>query len=216
VSFGSEPATEAELLRRSHALAGQTVGHLAGLAGVPLPAELHRAKGLVGRLVEGALGAGAGSRPGPDLPNLGVEIKTVPVDRRGRPRESTFVCHLPLRAIATLDWEDSPVRAKLRRVLWVPIEHDGAVPLAHRRVGTAVLWAPNPQDLATLVADWEELAGRIGAHDDVQAITAHVGTALQVRPKGNSAREGRHAFYLRPWFTGAILLRALNPGVEAR
>jgi DNA mismatch repair protein MutH len=203
------PQTEDELWARARALGGRTLGDVAVTLGVELPADLRRAKGLVGQLIERGLGAQGGSGAGPDLPALGVEIKTLPTNREGQPRESTFVCHLPLRTIADVDWEQSHVRAKLQRVLFVPVEHDRALPLASRRVGTPVLWSPSVEEAMLLQSDWEELAGRLGAHGP-EAVTAHMGRALQVRPKGRTASEGRRAFYLRTWFTRSILERALR------
>jgi DNA mismatch repair protein MutH len=196
-----------DLLRRAHTLAGRTVGELAGMQGVDVPEDPRRAKGLVGRLVERALGAPGDARAGPDLATLGVEIKTIPLDLQGRPRESTFVCHLPLRTIATLDWDASPVRHKLQRVLWVPVEHDPDRPLAQRRIGAPVLWSPSEAEHRLLAADWEEIAGRIGA-GDVEAVTAHDGVVLQVRPKGRSSLEAGRGFYLRARFTADVLRRA--------
>ncbi|MFW6050928.1 MAG: DNA mismatch repair endonuclease MutH [Myxococcota bacterium] len=216
------PRTEAELLSRARAVAGHTVGDLGARLGVPIPEDQRRAKGLLGHLVERALGATAGSRGVPDFEALGIELKTLPLRRDGRPMESTFVCCLPLRSVAEVDWERSPVRAKLARVLWVPVEAERYVPLASRRIGTPVLWSPTGTEGDILAADWEELAGRVGA-GDVEAITAHLGQALQVRPKGRHGRERRRApdagsawlwtmprgFYLRTWFTEAIVRRAL-------
>lgn len=219
----SPPASEAELCGRARGLAGRTVGDLARAQGVDVPADQRRAKGLVGQLLERALGATAGSRGVPDFEGLGIELKTVPVRRDGRPRESTFVCYLRLDSIAELEWARSPVRAKLRRVLWVPVEAERTVPLAQRRIGCAIPWSPDREQADVLEADWEELVGRVGA-GDVETLTAHVGRALQVRPKGRNGRERRKAaeadggwvwtaprgFYLRTWFTEGIVRSALG------
>jgi DNA mismatch repair protein MutH len=176
-----------------------------------------RAKGLVGGLLERALGATAGSASAPDFPALRVELKTIPLDSAGRPRESTFVCSARLRDLADTPWEDSPVHAKLARVLFVPIEAGTALALGARRIGAARLWSPTPAQHAALRADWEELAGLIG-RGDVEQLTAHLGHHLQIRPKAaNSRVRGRardehgaplrtlpRGFYLRASFTATI------------
>ena len=108
-------------MRRAAALEGLSVRALAQRHGQ----EARDQKGRVGALIERALGAGAGAQPGPDFPALGVELKTVPVDDAGRVRESTFVCRLSLRAAEELDFEDSRVLAKLRHVLFIPIQMQG-------------------------------------------------------------------------------------------
>ncbi len=212
------PKDEDELLGRAGALSGTTLGELAARFGKVAPADLRHSKGFVGELVERALGAQRGSRPGPDFDVLGVELKTLPVDARGKPVESTFVCTLPLRAVGDLEWEESPVLKKLSRVLFVPVEGERGRPVAERRLGSPLLWSPSAEESADLRADWDELAGRVG-RGEVESITGHVGRFLQVRPKARNSRAlGRafdadgapfetlpRGFYLRAVFTARIV-----------
>ncbi len=212
------PTTTDELLDRAEALAGRTLGEIAASYRVAVPADLKRAKGFVGGLIERALGADARSRALPDFTGLGVELKTVPIDQRGRPIESTFVCTIELSDIGRMEWEASRVRHKLGRVLWVPVEGTRTIPVAERRVGTALLWTLAGEEEAALRRDWDELAGWIG-RGEVEALTAHVGKYLQVRPKAASSRSRRRAldgdgavydelprgFYLRTQFTAHII-----------
>jgi DNA mismatch repair protein MutH len=211
------PGNEAELLARARELAGRTIGELAACFEVSLPSHGVRAKGLIGGLLERALGATAGSRSTPDFPELRVELKTLPLDRAGRPRESTFVCGAQLRELADTPWEASAVRAKLARVLFVPIEAGAQLALGARRIGAARLWSPSAAQGAALRADWEEIAGVIG-RGDVEQLTGHLGHLLQIRPKAANSRVlGRardehgaplrtlpRGFYLRASFTATI------------
>ncbi len=212
------PRTEAELMGRAAALAGRTLGELAREARVEVPPDLRRHKGWVGHLMERVLGADAASRDEPDFRALGIELKTVPVSRRGVPRETTFVCSITLDEMASAEWAESRVHRKLSRVLWVPIESEPEVTLGRRRVGTPLLWRPSPQEEADLRFDWDELAGLIG-RGDVEAVTAHLGRFLQVRPKAANSRARRvgldrdgaafaalpRGFYLRTSFTERLL-----------
>ena len=220
------PRDEAELTARAAALAGLRLAELAARFEVPVPPDLRRAKGFVGGLLERALGATAGSRALPDFPELGIELKTLPVDRAGAPVESTFVCTIPLTEIGQVEWEDSRVRRKLSIVLWVPVEGERQIPVGERRIGQSLLYRLPPEDEAVLRADWEELAGYIG-RGHVEALTGHLGKFLQIRPKAAHSRARRvgidadgvpfaalpKGFYLRPSFTGALLRRhfALPP-----
>lgn len=219
------PCAEAALLERARALAGSTLADLAAHGGVTLPADLRRAKGLVGQLVERALGATGANTDAPDFPVLGIELKTIPVGRDGRPRESTFVCTIDLRSIGEMTWADSRARRKLARVLWVPIESEPDLPLARRRIGAPVLWSPTPHEEDALRADWEEIARLVG-RGDVEMVDARAGQWLQVRPKARNARSRSRAadaegapvrtlprgFYLRATFTARILRDAFAPG----
>lgn len=214
------PRTQGELLERARALAGERLGQVAAQLAVQVPPDLRRAKGWPGMLIERALGATAKSRAAPDFEALGVELKTLPVDARGRPLETTFVCHIPLADMARVEWSQSRVLRKLQKVLWVPVEGTRTTPVADRRIGTALLWTPSEQEEQDLRFDWEELAGMIGG-GRIEDVTGHLGRYLQVRPKARDGSARRRAeaeggasimalprgFYLRTSFTGRILKR---------
>jgi len=216
----SPPTSEAQLRDRADAIAGRSLAALAAEQRCAVPADLRRAKGWVGTLIEASLGADAGSRPVPDFRLIGVELKTVPVDRHGRPRESTYVCTVPLLAREAPTWERSNVRRKLARVLWLPVEADPSLPIAERRVGSALLWSPSADEEAALRADWEELMDLI-CLGHIDQITARNGTHLQIRPKAADSHARRlgvdalgrfrptspRGFYLRSRFTAALLAR---------
>ena len=214
------PATEAELLVCAGELAGLRLSELASRFAADVPLDLRRAKGFVGGLIERALGATAGSRALPDFPELGIELKTLPVDRLGAPVESTFVCTIPLAEMGEVEWAESRVRRKLAKVIWIPVEGERTLPVGERRIGQALLYVLPPEDEAVLRADWEELAGLIG-RGHVERLTGHLGRYLQIRPNAAHSRARRvgidadgapfaalpRGFYLRPAFTRAILAR---------
>ena len=225
--MGGEPTSEAELIARANAIAGLTLAELAAQLGWPAwddqQAGGTRRKGRVGQLVEQALGAVAGSSRGPDLPGLGVEIKTLPVGRDGVPRETTFVCTVPLGELAHTDFEASVLARRLARVLFVPIESEPTLAFGARRVGSAFLWSPTPGQIAQLRADWEAVAQRVAA-GELATLDARLGEVLQVRPKAANASVRRviasedgtlsweqpRGFYLRRAFTTAIVREALG------
>jgi DNA mismatch repair protein MutH len=217
----SPPRDEAELLGRACQLAGLTLRELARCILQPLPTDPRRAKGWIGLAVEKALGAQGASRAVPDFPDLGVELKTLPVDRRGRPRESTFVCTIDLSDIGDTEWYASRVCRKLSRVLWVPVESQPGVLFSDRRLGQPLLWSPSRAEQDDLRFDWEELSGMIG-RGELDRVTGHLGKSLQIRPKAAHSRARRRylddkgvprralprGFYLRPSFTERVLRSA--------
>ncbi|OZI15395.1 DNA mismatch repair endonuclease MutH [Sodalis-like symbiont of Philaenus spumarius] len=216
----NSPADERELLRRAAELAGYTLGELSAQAGLPIPADLKRDKGWIGVLLERYLGASAGSKPEQDFAAIGVELKTIPVDTDGRPLETTFVCVVPLTGNSGVTWETSYVRYKLARVLWIPVEGQRTIPLAHRRIGAPLLWSPDPEEELQLRRDWEELMDLI-VLGKVERITARHGEVLQLRPKAANSRALTAAvgefgqpiltlprgFYLKKNFTTQLLAR---------
>lgn len=203
------PRSEQALLARALALAGHPLAELA--SGIEA-----RGKGAAGALVERALGIAPSSRPEPDVPSLGIEVKTLPVVA-GRLVESTWVCSAAPLALVEETWATSRVRAKLARVLFVPIDVS-ATTFEQRRVGTAFLWSPSADDEALVRRDWEDLADLV-AHGLASGISARRGRALQLRPKARNALQRRHVraadgdeystrplgFYLRRAFVQRIV-----------
>lgn len=212
------PTSEEELLARAQAMAGETLATLAGGQDAVIPEDSRHAKGWAGQLIEAYLGASAGTRSEPDFQLIGVELKTIPVSRAGEPRESTYVCTVPLTGTAASGWRASNVQRKLARVLWVPIVGDTDTPPGDRTIGWPLLWSPSLEERAALEADWHELMDMV-CLGELERITAHHGTCLQIRPKAADSRarrwgvgeSGEHVrtlprgFYLRPSFTRAIL-----------
>lgn len=211
------PRGARELELRAQALRGHSVADLAQALGASLPATSPRGKGFVGQLVECALGADpcAGSRP--DFPELGVELKTIPVNAQGLPLESTFCCSIHMASADQQTWESSRLRRRMAHVLWVPVHAQRGVPVGERRFGLARLWQPSAAQAALLKADWEDLMGAIGSGRG-GTLTAREGRVLQVRPKAAHAQvktlgpgpEGPQSllplgFYLRTQFTAELI-----------
>ncbi|WP_047681715.1 MULTISPECIES: DNA mismatch repair endonuclease MutH [Xenorhabdus] len=221
------PENEQQLLERAQSLAGLTLGELAAQANLPIPPNLKRDKGWVGMLLEYYLGANAGSKPEQDFEHIGVELKTIPVDRKGTPLETTFVCVAPLTGNSGITWENCHVRRKLSRVLWVPVEGEREIPLSERRIGSPLLWSPNPVEEERLRCDWEELMDLI-VLGKVENITARHGEVLQLRPKAANSRALTEAigeygqpimtlprgFYLKKSFTAPLLARHFFVGYD--
>ncbi|WP_298442374.1 DNA mismatch repair endonuclease MutH [uncultured Ferrimonas sp.] len=214
------PDTIDQLMQRAHHIAGWQLGEIAAALDLQAPAHLRQHKGWVGQLLELWLGASAGSRPEPDFPQLGVELKTIPIDAQGRPLESTYVSVCPLTGLHGLGWQDSAVCHKLQHVLWIPVQGDKSIPPAQRQVGMPLLWQPDDNEQQQLQRDWEELIEQV-ALGKVEQITAHQGELLQLRPKAANRKalteaigpDGRkimtlpRGFYLRTRFTRQLLQR---------
>ncbi|WKE64980.1 DNA mismatch repair endonuclease MutH [Gallaecimonas kandeliae] len=222
-AHSAPPDSLDELMARAGSLAGYNLGQLGELAGLPAPQDLKREKGWMGMLLETLLGAKAGSKPEPDFPHLGVELKTLPVDRHGKPLESTFVSVAPLEGWQGVSWERSHVRQKLACVLWIPILAERLLPPAERIIAAPFLWQPDASQQAVLRSDWEELVELL-ALGRFSEINAYRGQYLQLRPKaahggvkvsamdenGQQVAVQPKGFYLRSSFTRQLLQRAFD------
>jgi len=212
------PLSLKELQMRVNELSGRTLGSIAQSLNIQVPINLQREKGWVGQLLEKVLGTSAGNQSEPDFLELGIELKTIPVNAKGTPQESTYVCVVPLSNLTGLNWESSHVKKKLNQVLWIPIETEKEIPLANRRVGMGLFWTMDEETENRLKCDYDEFVEQI-AFGKVDKITASQGELLQIRPKAANAskvtvgigEDGEQiktlprGFYLRPAFTKKIL-----------
>ena len=218
--LGTRPLDRAGLLHSAECLTGWSLAEIAQQLGVAVPENLRRDKGWIGQLLELALGASAGSKPEQDFPELGVELKTIPVDERGKPLETTFVSVAPLMGISGLRWQDSNVRNKLSCVLWIPIIGTRQTPPGERIIGPPLWWQPSAEEEQLLRQDWEEIMELISL-GQIQTLSARHGQVLQLRPKAANSKalteavgpEGEpimtlpRGFYLKTGFTGALLAK---------
>ncbi|MFT6984241.1 MAG: DNA mismatch repair protein MutH [Psychromonas sp.] len=181
------PNSIEELLTLCEKIAGHSLAELAASANIAMAKDLRSNKGWVGQLIEWHLGATAGSRPEQDFKHLGIELKTIPIDQHGKVLETTFVCSAPILNTSKLTWENSNVRNKLSKVLWVPVQGERNVPLSERVVGNGFLWSANAQQDFLLAADWNEIMEKI-ALGKIESISARDGQVMQLRPKAANGR----------------------------
>ena len=212
------PQNESELEQRLAAIAGLRIKDIAAPLEIPVPENLQQKKGFVGQLLELTLGADGGNLAQPDFSKLGIELKTIPVDGTGKPLESTYISVVPMLNRQLQSWEQSIVRAKLTKVLWLPIEASRDIPVSERRLGAGFIWQPDETLSLELRADYEELMTRVIC-GEVETITADMGQWLQIRPKaanrsaltdaigpeGNRIKTLPRGFYLRASLTRQIL-----------
>ncbi len=212
------PVNKQELMERAESLAGITIQQLANKMEAKVPVSMTHAKGWIGSLLELSLGADASSSPEPDFINLGIELKTIPIDNNGKPKESTYICVAQLDPTALSSWKTSLVKRKLTEVLWIPVESTKNIPVSLRRIGSPVLWRPDNDQERQLKKDWQELSNMI-ALGEIDKISSSMGKYLQIRPKAANAssltkdknQTGINSltlprgFYLRSSFTRLII-----------
>ncbi len=213
------PKNLQELQQRCQQMAGKNIGYLAEELGIIVPKDLMQAKGWIGQLVEAYLGASASSKAMPDFPDLGIELKTIPVNSQHKPFESTYVCTVQSNE-TMLRWRDSWVYHKLKHVLWVPCLASPELAITDRVVNMPILWQMDTETEDILRTDWEELMDMLQL-GYAKSLTAKYGTYLHIRPKaanskvlidyvdaeGNNTKIVPKGFYLRSSFTREILMQ---------
>ncbi len=215
------PQSLSELKARLDLIMGFTLGELAAPLHIAVPAGSVHSKGWAGEFVELLLGARAGNLPLPDFVNLGIELKTMPINRNFEPLESTFLCHAPLHQVRGQSFEQSALAGKTAAMLFVFILTGRGMPPARRRLIDYYLFVPTPDERAQIKADFDELMELAAAGRTAQ-ITAHLGTIIQLRPKcadgsqlvpcideeGQLSATRPRGFYLRREFNRIICSRA--------
>lgn len=208
-----------ELKNRCRKISGKKIGLIASELNINIPSTLHHTKGFLGQIFEVYLGANANTKPLPDFIHLGIELKTLPINEKLKPQESTYVCRAPMyNNKKELKWEESRVKKKLSHVLWVPIQANKSIPIEDRVIGTPFLWKPTKNQELDLKSDWEELTNMLHL-GNIENVSAKYGKYLQLRPKaanssilvdsldqnGNRIKVVPRGFYLRASFTNQIL-----------
>ena len=212
------PSDFKELVTSLESIKGRTISDLAAAAGVALPLSPLHGKGFQGELVERFLGASAPGLPIPDFPNLGCELKTLPLDASMRPLESTFICAAPLDADAPANFDESILWHKIARVLFVFVVAPRDYPYEKRFVAGYRFWRPDGSQIKAIHSDYEELMEKVKS-GRVDEITARDGTVIQMRPKAAdgtaltrvSGADGTlimtrpRGFYMRRSFTMSLM-----------
>jgi DNA mismatch repair protein MutH len=212
-----------ELLQSCQSISGMTIKELSNALNFK-SSNFFRNKGWVGQLIESYLGVTSGNLPIADFPHLGIELKTIPINLKYlTPVESTYICTAPLNRVRVC-WEESVVKKKLSKILWIPIESSVHLDLIDRRIGDAFLWEPNKQQERILARDWQELTEAIET-GHLENLSAKYGQYLQIRPKAADCKHKlikyvtneseviktvNRGFYLRARFTKIILREAFG------
>lgn len=156
LSGGENLRTFKGLLDRLNEVQGVPFKELAEAHEIDWHEEPERNKWVTGRIVEAALGLAADSAPRPDLTDLAVEIKSIPIGGDGglRPHEHTKVTMLDFQDVLEEPWERSRAHHKLRNILFAPVvKHDKDRP-DHWYIRSPFIWMPSLDALEQLKQDY--------------------------------------------------------------
>lgn len=230
MQYISPPQTINELLNRTEQIRGHCILSLATKIGYFKKKNINNyakhdmthIKGLHGQIIEKCLGADAQNKSIPDFTKLGIELKTLPVNHHCQPLESTYICNVPvkLKQNMNLNWHDSCLYNKIKKILWVPIlrsKNNKNKPV----IGKSFLDILDKNNEKIIRQDWEELTEML-LHNKLNCINSHFGEYLQIRPKAQnssiiqdtncdnfSSQTLPRGFYLRTLYTKKIILKYL-------
>jgi DNA mismatch repair protein MutH len=218
---GDPIAIEQQGRRRINRRVGELVDVLAG------ERQGTYTKGSVGRYVETYFGLDASSEAGPDFAEAGVELKTVPMLRKGSgpytAKERTFITAIDYMSIVEQTFDRSPLDLKTRSTLYVFYEWRAEVPIAEFKVLGVLLHERDELDELMLRELHQHVkdAVRTGrAHElsegdtwGVGAATKDAGRRTVPQPFGTE-RARRRAFAYKPSYTTRLWQLAKHRAAE--
>ncbi|QJC29259.1 MutH/Sau3AI family endonuclease [Enterobacteriaceae endosymbiont of Plateumaris rustica] len=184
-----------------------------------IPLNLNKDKGWIGKLIELCLlGIQQKNIFNQDIPQIGIEIKTIPIDEKGNTINNTFICSFPLINKNILIWKKSKLYNKLSKILWIPIiTKSKNTPIGMRIIGNPIIWTPSKRDYKKIYNDWIELM-KLLISGNIDYINHYNGTILLVKTKSNKNKlieiinqdnkiilTTPRAFYLKKKFTKTLL-----------
>lgn len=204
--------------QRLAAFVGVPFGSLSQTLGVPgLERPADRRKSFAGDVAEAMLDIARNALPDPDLESIGAEIKTIPLDARSRPRENTKITSLTPRLVSTEgDFYTSHLYAKMRAILFLPVQKSDNDDPASWYLRPPFLWLPGTEQLRVIRADYETYLAAIreGRWD---VLSLRTGTYLGVNTSGQTSagmqrQDKPYAWWLKRELTRVIVEENLGIG----
>lgn len=206
-----------DLLRIYTEIQGIPFRELAETLGYDIAKDPKSMKSAAGDIAELVAGKKPDALPQADLSEFDLEVKTVPLDLRGYPRENTKITALNYTKLLKEKWEISHVYEKVRVVLFVPIVKEDTKRPEAWYVRSPFIWMPSRDQLAVIRKDWEKIKKMVRGGEQ---LTATVGEYLIANtsgqgkgkddrtyelPDGRTIAVKTRAFFLRKTFVAEIL-----------
>ncbi|QJC28370.1 MutH/Sau3AI family endonuclease [Enterobacteriaceae endosymbiont of Plateumaris braccata] len=218
--FSNNINNEEILFLRATLMTGYCLSNIAEWLNLHIPINLNKDKGWIGKLIElYLLGSQQKNIFNQDIPQIGIEIKTIPINEKGNTINNTFICSLPLKNKNFIIWEKSKLYNKLSKILWIPIiTKNENVPFEMRVIGNPILWKPSKENYKNLYKDWLELM-KLLVSGKIEYMNYYNGTILLVKTKSNKNKLIKtinenneiilttpRAFYLKKKFTKTLFI----------
>jgi DNA mismatch repair protein MutH len=160
-SFDYRKASEVEILEKARELPGKRLGEIPGVAFEALTGGTGR--GEAGHAIEAFFGIPRNTLPLPDFPAAGIELKAVPLRRRGPKfgvKERTVISLIDYTKLMVETWATASVRKKLK-ILFVFFEHLDGSPKEDFPVREVLLWEPDERTDELLQVDWQRVFAKV-------------------------------------------------------
>ena len=187
-------------------------------------------KGASGLIVENLLGVENNNRDEADLPQIGCEIKILPLQKNKdgsvKAKEPTAIQMINYCEVATETWKTAKLRSKINLTFWVVYlaKENGASKKQDDYV-IVDYFLDHPSDVQNEIfkSDWEDIQAYI-LRGEADKLSCSMGTYLEPKTKGannqdkTNAPDGnggiirarRRAFYYKKNYTNTQIIPKLN------
>lgn len=187
-------------------------------------------KGASGLIVENLLGIENNNRDEADLPQIGCEIKILPLQKNKdgsiKAKEPTAIQMINYCEVAKETWETAKIRSKINLTFWVVYlaKVDGKLKQQDDYV-IVDYFLDHPSDIQNAVfkTDWEEIQSYI-RRGDADKLSCSMGVYLEPKTKGANSqdktyapdgnggitRARRRAFYYKKNYTNTQIIPNLD------
>lgn len=206
---------------------GKTIGE------IKRELDIHREKmkkGAAGLIVENLLGVKNNNRDEADLPEIGCEIKVLPIkknkDGSFKAKEPTAIQMINYFEVARESWETAKIRKKISLTFWIVyLAQENGQKLAQDDyiILDYFLDQPNAMLNSVFQKDWEEIRDYI-VKGFADRLSCSMGTYIEPKTKGANNRDlteapdgsggvikaRRRAFYFKKNYTETEIIPKLN------
>jgi DNA mismatch repair endonuclease MutH len=204
---------------------GRTLGEI--VADLVIPWDAHENnRGAGGLICELILGLSNNCLPGPDIHDVAVEVKTLPIYvDTSIPKEPTQIAMIDYSKLVDETWKTAAIRKKIARVLWVGygVQRQRArrVQTGYRILGWHLEIMPEP-DVEICGRDWQHIRGFVES-GRTEELSCSMGefiepktkaqnrndTRLAPGPNGQQIMARRRAFYFKKAYTRTRIIPSI-------
>ena len=191
---------------RLDALIGQDLRPLAEHYGITVWRDGKRNKGWAGQTVERYLGNRPNSSQAADFGDWELKVVPLMLTATGglRLKETMAVTMFTAAEIETREFEESHLLEKLQRLVVVGRTYEGPDESRSFVLAASAFDLEGSGLYAQVRDDYEEIRWMVREHG-IYALSGHIGTCVQPRPKGSGNRTGGVGFYARKAFVAQML-----------
>lgn len=213
-----------------------TIAHIKGKTIGQLKEELFigekckMKKGAAGLIVENILGIKNNNRDEPDIPQIGCEIKILPLQKNRdgtiKAKEPTAIQMINYCEVAKETWETAKLRSKINLTFWVVyLAKENGKSKTQDEYVIVDYFLDHPSDVQNGIfkTDWEEIQSYI-VRGDADKLSCSMGTYIEPKTKGANnedktdapdgkgglTRVRRRAFYYKKNYTNTQIIPNLD------